>query len=75
MSPVKHINAIKGKFYYGFKCSISKENYAFLLLSSILLADMLNPHNVGFFYVPQSTPIFILLTCKILATRMYLQVQ
>ena len=35
MSPVKHINVIKGKFYYGFKCQINNENYAFLLLSSI----------------------------------------
>ena len=35
MSPVKHINVIKGKFYYGFKCQINNENCAFLLLSSI----------------------------------------
>ena len=35
MIPVKHINAIKGKIYYGFKCLISNGNYAFLLLSSI----------------------------------------
>ena len=32
MSPVKHINVTKGKFYYGFKCYISNENYVFLLL-------------------------------------------
>ena len=38
MIPVKHINAInmiKGKFYNGFKCLISNENYAIILLSSI----------------------------------------
>ena len=35
MSPGKHINVIKGKFCYGFKCKINNENDAFLLLSSI----------------------------------------
>ena len=29
MSPVKHINVIKGKFYYSFTCKLSIENYAF----------------------------------------------
>ena len=39
MIPVKHINVIKGKFSYGFKCLISNENYAFLLRSSTYSSD------------------------------------
>ena len=34
MSPIKHINVVKGKFYYVFKRLISNEKYAVLLLSS-----------------------------------------
>ena len=44
ISPVKHTIVIKGKFYYGFTCLISYENYAFLLLSSIQQLTWMTVH-------------------------------